>query len=76
MGFDRAVVDVSCDRCRNEGEPVEANRTAGPFTLTLEEARTELEQNGWRVDPDGKLTCPDCVHDEENPDDDDVDQNW
>ncbi|UTU07735.1 hypothetical protein CcrC1_gp051c [Caulobacter phage C1] len=73
MGFDRAMVDVSCDKCKTESEPVEAFRAGGPLTLSLEEAKTELEVNGWRVNMDGDLTCPDCVYDEENPDDEDDD---
>ncbi|AXQ69635.1 hypothetical protein HOU03_gp053 [Caulobacter phage CcrSC] len=52
---------------------MEAFRTAGPFTLSLEEGKTELEANGWRVTIDGVLTCPDCVYDEENPDEFDDD---
>ncbi|AXQ69075.1 hypothetical protein HOU02_gp051 [Caulobacter phage CcrBL9] len=39
----------------------------------MEEAKTELEANGWRVSVDAVLTCPDCVYAEEHPDEFDDD---
>lgn len=68
MSIDRAMADVSCDVCGLESEPVELTRSAdGGYSV--EDGVKELENNGWRYDrPSDKLTCPDCLYDEDNPD--------
>lgn len=59
MGFDRAVVDISCDKCGLETEPSELDKLSrGRFSS--ESIKEDLVKNGWEV-KDDFLKCPDCL---------------
>lgn len=58
MSFSINRVDVSCDVCGMETEPVELGGVVGGFTL--DPAREELRRDGWLVEGNDLLTCPDC----------------
>ena len=63
MGFSVNPVDVTCDSCGLESEPVDLSQTWGGFTL--DPARSELRKDGWIVDDGDVITCPECASDKE-----------
>ena len=58
MGFDRAKVDISCDACGLESEPIDLVAVARGYSLDA--ARDELIRDGWLVGGDDRIICPDC----------------
>ena len=66
MGFDRARVDISCDVCGMESEPEDLSWSpALGGSYGLEEARAALRRDGWQVDESNRITCADCLADED-----------
>lgn len=65
MGFDRAAVEITCDRCGIETEAEELSPSpslGGGYSL--DKARWALRNDGWRVDESDKITCADCLNEE------------
>lgn len=62
MGFDRAMVDISCDQCGLETEPAELDwspEKGGGYGLMG--ARESLIADGWSVDADDRVLCSECA---------------